>query len=345
MHPTRSLYTLTSLLLLSLVACSDGSDHPREPNVYAADELWVCKPGAESNRCLELDQTVTYIYSDSSQAVFEHTPAVDPGIDCFYVYPTVDNREEPGNTEDLTNDEPVLEALYNQAARFTELCDVYAPLYHQMTIGTYDLEDYHDTEYFEIAFNDVNEAFTQYLSESGNRPFVLIGHSQGTQLLHELLLQRFEKNSKLRQRLISALLLGPLELLMDPEGIVFDGSAENIPFCASATDTGCIIAYDSIAAGGEEGRLGPTRPCVNPTQLGGIPGVLDNTIWAIDNGMPFPDTVETPWVGYPGLHTAVCQADGWLAIDTVSEERKPPISPQILQLIHRIQGVVATPVH
>jgi hypothetical protein len=258
---------------------------------------------------------------------------VDPEFDCFYVYPTVDLRDEPGNTEDLTNDEPMLEPLYNQAARFTELCAVYAPLYHQMTIGTYDLGDYRDTEYFDIAFDDVDEAFTQYLQDSGNRPFVLIGHSQGSQILHELLLQRFD-DKKLRERLISALLIGPLELLMDAEGIVFSSGDEGIPYCSHATDTSCIIAYDTVAAGGmSERTFEEPRPCVDPTRLGGNNGVFENTIWATDNGMPFPETVDTPWIAYPELHTAECEADGFLAIDTLEEQRQPPLSPQVLQLV------------
>lgn len=331
----RSLLYLYSLLCLMLVlgACSDGSDRSRKPNPYAADELWVCKPGAASNRCLELDQTVTYIYSDTSQAVFEHVPSVDPDFDCFYVYPTVDMREEPGNSEDLIIDELMLEAIHNQAARFTEVCEMYVPLYHQMTIGTYQSGDYRSTEFFAIAFEDVEEAFSQYLRESGDRPFVLLGHSQGAQMLHELLLQRFEDEPKLQKRLISALLIGPLELLIDSEGVIFAGNSNNIPFCTHVTQTGCIIAYDTIAAGGLEDRSGEPRPCVNPTFLGGEPGVLENTIWEANNGMPFPETVETPWVAYPGLHTAHCEADGWLAIDTLTEERKPPLSPQVLQLV------------
>ena len=321
-------------ILLGACDGDNDNDRARETNPYAAEELWICKPGADSNRCLELDQTTTYIYSDTSQAVFEHTPAIKPDFDCFYVYPTVDNREEPGNTEDLSNDGPILEALYNQAARFTERCNMYVPLYHQMTIGTYEVEGgYRNTEFFDIAFEDVNEAFSQYLSESENRPFVLMGHSQGAQILHELLLRRFGNDSELQQRLISALLIGPLELLIDSEGIVFADSSNNIPFCSHATQNACLIAYDSIAAGGLDDRVGDSRPCVNPTHLGGTTDVLENTIWETSNGMPFPETIETPWVAYPRLHTASCEADGWLAIDTLSEERKPPISPQVLQLV------------
>lgn len=331
----QSIGSRVCLVCISLLlgACDNSSDSTEKINPYASDDLWMCKPGAASNRCLELDQTITNIYSDTSQAVFEHTPVVDPSFDCFYVYPTVDLREEPGNTEDLTDDEPALEALYNQAARFTKLCNMYAPLYHQMTMGVYDLGDFRSTEYFEIAFRDVDEAFTQYLRESGSRPFVLMGHSQGAHMLHELLLQQFENNPALLQRLISALLIGPSSLTIHPAGIIFPDNFGSIPFCAHATQTGCIIAYDSIAAGGLDDRTGDPRPCVNPTLLGGNPGILENTIWETSNGMPFPEAVDTPWVAYPGLHTANCEADGWLAIDTLQETRKPPISPQVLQVI------------
>jgi hypothetical protein len=331
----RSILWLSALVcsLLSIGGCNDGSDGSSKRNPYAADELWMCKPGAASNRCLELDQTITNIYSDTSQAVFEHTPVVDPDFDCFYVYPTVDLREEPGNTEDLTDDEPALAALYNQAARFTVLCNMYAPLYHQMTNGTNSLDNYRDTEFYKIAFKDVEQAFNQYLHESGGRPFVLIGHSQGTNMLLELLLQRFETDPKLRGRLISALMIGDLGRLIRPEGRILPDSFENIPLCTHATQIGCIVNYNTIAAGGFEERVADSRACVNPTRLGGKTGVLENTIWAAGGSLPTPDTVETPWMGYPGLHTANCEPDGFLAIDTINEERKPPVSPQVLQAV------------
>jgi len=325
------LLSSTICFFLLLIGCSDGSDS-RNPGPYAADELWMCKPGATSNRCLELDQTITIVYSDTSQAVFEHTTAVDPDFDCFYVYPTVDLSEEPGNTEDLTDDEPALGALYNQAARFTERCNMYAPLYHQMTIGTYDLGDYRSTEFYDIAFNDVNEAFSQYLRESRGRPFVLMGHSQGSHMLLELLLQRFENDPKLRQRLISALIIGPLGRLIRPEGVILPDNFDNIPLCTHATQTGCIITYDTIDAGGLEERVANSRPCVNPTLLGGNHGVLENTIWKTDGALPFPG-IETLWIGYPALHTASCEPDGFLAIDTLDDERKTPASPQFLQAV------------
>jgi hypothetical protein len=331
-HLTVLLFSTICFFLL-LTGCSDGSDSPKAPSRYASDELWLCKPGAASNLCLELDQTTTFAYSNTSLAAFDHTPAVDPEFDCFYVYPTVDLREEPGNTEDLTDDKPALMALYNQAARFTELCKMYAPLYHQMTAGTYDLGDFRSTEFYKPAFEDVNEAFSQYLRESGDRPFVLIGHSQGSHMLLELLLQRFENNPSLRQRLISALLTGPLGRLIRPEGTILPDGFDNIPLCTHATQTRCIITYDSIAAGGLDERVSDSRACVNPTHLGGNPGVLENTIWEVANAIPAPDNIETRWVGYPGLYTANCEADGFLAIDKLAKEPDAPWSPQLLQSI------------
>jgi hypothetical protein len=154
-------------------------------------------------------------------------------------------------------------------------------------------------------------------------------------MLIELLKRRFEDDTALRGRLISALLIGPVGVLEVPEGATTGGTFDNIPLCAHATDTACIIAYDSIAAGGldEQPPPGESRPCVNPTLLGGNPGILENTFWERASGIPFPATVETPFAAYPLMHTANCEASGFLAIGTVLEERQPPISPQDLQFI------------
>jgi len=330
------LLCVAALLVLAACSDSDNSNNLITPGPYAAEDLWLCKPGAASNRCAELDQTLTNVLSNNSFAVFEHTPLTDAGFDCFYVYPTVNLAPEPGNTLDLTDDTLMLRPLYNQAARFTELCNMYAPLYRQMTIGTYSIPGgYRNSEFFKVAFSDINEAFNQYLLESGNRPFVLMGHSQGSHILLELLKQRFENDPALRERLISALLIGPTGNLKVPAGEISGGTFQNIPLCTHATDTACIIAYDSIATGGfdERGPVAQPRPCVNPTLLGGNPGILENTIWETGNGMPFPPSIETPFAGYPALHTANCEPDGFLAIGTVDEERQPPVTPQLLQTV------------
>jgi len=335
---TYLLVILGSLIFLG--ACDDGNDNHKKQNPYTANELWLCKPGISPDACLDLDQTITFKYSPTSQAVFEHTPAVDPAFDCFYLYPTVEYSEEPGNVENpaenlAKNEFNIGRAVYNQAARFTQLCNMYIPMYHQMTLGTLDLKGgYRNTEYYDIAYNDVNDAFDQYLSESGNRPFVLMGHSQGTNLLMELLLQRFENNSKLRHRLISALVIGSLGRFDRPEGALIPDGFKNIPLCTHATQTGCIIAYDSIVAGGFDQREAVSRPCVNPTLLGGNPGILEWSLGGEYNRLGWPEDIETPWAATVGLYTANCEPDGFLGIGVVpGREDEVPFPLETLQVI------------
>lgn len=312
--------------IIALGGCFDHAD--REPNPYMEESLWLCKPGIANDRCAALNQDRTDILSDTSLNTVQHIANPNARFDCFYVAPTVDLREEPGNTEDLSDDTPFLFPLVNQAARFNSMCRMYAPLYHQMTIGTYAVEGgYRSTEFFTRAYNDVDNAFQQYLDESDQRRFVLMGHSQGSHMLIELIQRHIDNNPELRSRMVSALLLGPV-------GVLQNDSFDNVPFCSHATDTGCVVAYDSIAAGGIANRVMPVtpRPCVNPTLLGGTPGVLANSIWQVDSGFPFPEGISTPWVGNPELYTAECEADGYLGIGVV-EGKTAPFSPQIVQLV------------
>jgi len=331
--------TVIPLLLAGFVvllgACSDSNDSTQPspaPGPYADDDLWLCKPGIALDRCEELDQTITYVYEDGNTAVFEHEPAIDATFDCFYVYPTVDLRPEPGNTLDLSDDTLMLRPLYNQAARFTSLCNMYAPKYRQMTVGSYGVPDVFNSEYFLLGYSDIEEAFRQYLAENPGRDFVLMGHSQGSHVLVRLLENLFDDDEALRSRMISALLIGPTGLLDVPPGELSGGTLRNIPLCEYATDTGCIVAYDSIAAGEDGLRPQPTRPwpCVNPSLLGGEPGIAALTIYNNEEGIPFPPGVETDWIGYPGLYSMACESDGFLGAD-VAPGRSTVFTPQLIQ--------------
>src|SRR3954454_24829870 len=76
------------------------------------------------------------------------------------------------------------------------------------------------------------------------RPFVLIGHSQGSLMLDNLLKLEFDKNAALREKLVSAILLGGNVLV--PEGQTEGVSYQHVPLCTAATDTGCVIAYSTF---------------------------------------------------------------------------------------------------
>ncbi|UTW47120.1 DUF3089 domain-containing protein [Bacterioplanoides sp. SCSIO 12839] len=324
-----------SLLFIAaslLSACgSDSDNNDNNPSRYADDSLWLCKPGIDNDRCQTVDLDVTLVDPDANTSVVTHEIADNPEFDCFYVYPTVDMRAEPGNTTDLDDEQPMLLPLYNQAARFTQMCRVFAPKYRQMTIGSYTLESPFESEFFQMGYSDIEEAFDYYLNQNPERNFVLIGHSQGSHVLIDLLKNRFENNDALKQRMISALLIGPTNRLKVPEGQRVGGTFSSIPLCEADTEVGCIVAYDSIAQGTDRTATSAPRPCVNPTQLGGTPTIAANTIYDRNQGIPFPDGVETNWIGYPGLYSADCAADGFLEINT-TPGRNTLFTPQLIQL-------------
>ena len=62
---------------------------------------------------------------------------------------------------------------------------------------------------YEIALDSVEAAGTDYIEHyNDGRGFVLIGHWEGTGLLGHLIIDRIEHNPIVRQRLVSALLIG-----------------------------------------------------------------------------------------------------------------------------------------
>src|SRR4051794_2548563 len=56
----------------------------------------------------------------------------DQGVDCFYVYPTVSNQQSRLATKRV--DPEIRSIALYQAARFSQLCRVYAPVYRQATV-------------------------------------------------------------------------------------------------------------------------------------------------------------------------------------------------------------------
>ncbi len=64
-------------------------------------------------------------------------------------------------------------------------------------------------ESLEIAYADVRRAWLDYnRRRKGNRGVVLIGHSQGTFMLQQLLAEEIDANPSARRRLVAAILLG-----------------------------------------------------------------------------------------------------------------------------------------
>jgi len=205
---------------------------------------------------------------------------------------------------------------------------VFAPMYRQLTLKAINTPGGVTPQNELTAFEGVLAAFHEYLTKfNKGRPFVLVGHSQGSAMLEALIQNSIDSNATLRKQLVSAILLGGQVLV--PEGQTVGGTFQHVPACTSATDTGCVIAYSSFLkeppADSFFGRPNSTLfggtvasgmevVCVNPTllQQNGSVGTLipeapttpfPGTIGA---GSPTP-SASTPWVQTSGISTAQCK--------------------------------------
>ena len=241
--------------------------------LYAQDRMWLCRPDLPADVCRG-DATATEVGADLSRTVVASPPALHPSVDCFYVYPTVDDKILPGNHTDLNDERAAAEATVGQVAPFHQVCALYVPLYRQVTIGTYIFGGKGEEARSEIAYSDVEDAFLHYMGQYNHgRKVVLLGHSQGADMIVRLLKSRFDHDPRMRDRLLVAMPIGgPVEV---PRGAVKGATFETLPLCMHADETGCIVAYQSRPAGGKVGKPafrpqpGNDIACVNPAAIGG----------------------------------------------------------------------------
>jgi pimeloyl-ACP methyl ester carboxylesterase len=155
---------------------------------------WLCRPGLKIDYC-NTDPSTTVIRPDGSSSI-ERIADTRAPVDCFYVYPTV--SQEHGGNADLRIQTPEKAAVVAQAARFAQVCRVFAPVYRQTTAYGGGSPD--------VAYESVLSAWRDYLAHwNHGRGVVLIGHSQGASVLERLI---GDETRSVRKHLVSALLLG-----------------------------------------------------------------------------------------------------------------------------------------
>lgn len=309
MTPARG--AMTVVFVVSLLACAHGAKPPAAVTAAPATE-WLCRPDLPlaDDACRSADLTATELHPDGSRTVVEHHAAKDPPVDCFYVYPTVDLELVPGNHQDLSDKQRQRATTIAQAARFTETCALWVPLYHQVTLGTYLQPKDVLERGLAIAFADVERAFTEYLAHADrSRKVVLIGHSQGAEMVVRLLRRFFDDDATNRARLLLAMPIG---------GDVDTGTTKNIHACTRADETGCIVAYRTYAAGEhvDPDRWAPPpgkeTVCVEPS-----PSASHRlsrayfTVWPeLRRFMRGVDGVTTPFVLLRDFYSARCVRAG-----------------------------------
>jgi hypothetical protein len=323
---TRSLAVLAALaVVLSPLVVRAQAASALPPNDYANKANWLCWPGA-SDACA-VDLTTTVVAADGSTKVERFVADPHPPIDCFYVYPTVSN--DPGVLSTMKVEMEETRVVAQQFARFGKSCRLYAPMYRQFTLTALRASMAPGAAAFPrpvTPLADVRDAWTYYLAhENHGRGVVLIGHSQGSNVLTQLIKADIDGKAD-QSRLVSAILMGTS--LVVPIGADVGGDLKSIPLCRAASQTGCAIAYASFrdtSPPPENSRFGrPRTPtpggaaaCVNPASLPGGSGPLHSyfpsgALIDANSAAPKPwvegKTITTPFVSVPGLLTATCVA-------------------------------------
>jgi hypothetical protein len=285
-----------------------------------------------------------------------------PKIDCFYVYPTVSDQAT-GNADLHIDPQENSIALY-QAARYSQYCRVYAPMYRQVTLSGIGLGNPTTPPNPAIAQSDVEHAFQTYLHRyNRGRGFVLIGHSQGSFVLRQLIGKLIDRKPAVRKRLVSAILLGGNVLVR--RGKQIGGDFKHIPGCRSDTQLGCVIAFSTFDQPPPSASLFGVPPttstgtqvlCTNPASLAGGTGLVDPVSPSAPFdptsslaagiallGVKFP-TPPTVWWSTPGAYSARCETLNGATVLEISARHGAPTpnpSPTPMWGLHLLDANIA----
>jgi hypothetical protein len=196
-------------------------------------------------------------------------------VDVFYIYPSAYTRPSPDGAIVGPIDDPGMmskaqAAFTRQAWAFRPLADIYAPYYRQADANyALSLLPAQRAKLIgDIPARCVIQAFDYYVRHLNHgRPFILAGHSQGSQVLEFLLARYMKAHPGVHRRMIAAYVVGysvtPSYLANHPY----------LKFTTKPHDTGVIISWNTEA---------PTIASPNPVVLPG--GISVNPItWTRDD--------------------------------------------------------------
>jgi hypothetical protein len=323
-----STRSLVITFLAAALGCAGLTWAQTQPaaNDYSDPRTWLCRPGLHG--ACDTDLTTTVIQEDGSLSREIWRPDPNAPIDCFYVYPTVSTDPTPNS--DMVADPAEMNVIRQQFARFGSKCRLYAPIYRQITLAGLRLIMGGNASGLAlnrgIQYDDVRDAWNYYAGhDNQGRGFVLIGHSQGSLILTELIRREIE-GKPVEARMISTILAGTT--ITVASGKDTGGSFQHLPVCRSTSQTGCVVTYASFRSTapppantlfGKATRPDTTAVCTNPAALEG--GSRDLHAYLSTEGRtitgrtpPKPwlnsaRAIDTSWVAVPGMLTARCTSN------------------------------------
>ena len=332
---------MAAALALAAAASARAPAAAARPAVdYADPAAWLCRPGRASDACGRADLDAVAFDAEGARTPKPFHRAVDPPVDCFYVYPTV--SAQPSDYSDLGAGREEAGVAASQFARFASVCRTYAPLYRQLTLAGLGraMRAADPRPDWTPAYQDVRAAWRSYLAhDNRGRGVVLIGHSQGAILLQRLLAEEIDTKPA-QARLVSAFLAGDPGLEISPQGGA-GATLKAIPTCAAKGATGCVYAWASYAADdagagrifGHDPGAGVLAACVNPAAPGGGAAPLDSYLRKPAEA----PSGDPPWVEVVGGYTGACTGDaqGHVLRVSVAPGRYASLRERLLAAVSR----------
>ena len=281
-----------SLILAALLAAQAAADPA--PMDYGRADRWLCLPGRRDVCSTPLPTTALNPNGYGSNG--PSPVAVNPAIDCFVVYPTV-SRDRGLNSDTVPGDSEEKAIVASQFARFARACRMFAPVYRSMTVSAIAVHatggNVNDAAL--LAYGDVRDAFRSYMAHHNKgRPYVLLGHSQGSLMLQQLIANEIEGKPAARQMKLAII---PGYNLLVPQGRRTGGTLKSTPICSSPSETGCVLSWVSFrernlppagAIFGIADKPGMTVACTNPGRPGATGWVPLDSYWNTRSGLPVP---------------------------------------------------------
>ena len=257
------------------------------------------------------------VATDYSQAAhWLSLPATVKAVDVFYLYPTAWQKVNTTDPDICEIDNPSMligsaAAFARQATAFETVGNIYAPYYRQADMSPVEREKVIGG----IPTTDAVAAFDYYIKHYNNgRPFILAGHSQGSNVLNNLLAGYMKENPEVYARMVAAYVVG--------YSVSDEYLAKNphLKFAEGPDDTGVIISYNTQAPDVVAG----TNPVVSP---GGL--VINPITWTRDEtlattaeglGSFMPDPVTKVFSQVPQYADAkIDKTNGVLICSTADE--------------------------
>jgi len=208
---------------------------PSPPN-YSSRQSWAAHPDVENK-------------SSFTPLGVEKTKTEDLQADVFFIHPTTFFGNKGWNAS-LSH--PVASTIVDevimpgQASVFNSCCRIFAPRYRQATFYSFLEGGKNAEQALDVAYSDVARAFDFFINHyNDGRPFFIASHSQGTVHAMRLIEEKIDKTD-LVKRMVAAYTIG-----FEFPKIKFEKDLKNIKPSQSATDTQCVIAYDTYIEDGK----------------------------------------------------------------------------------------------